>query len=48
MAGTYRRLLLEEGRAREHTLLKRDVLQAEEVFVANSVRGLVRVQVIDA
>jgi len=45
LAGTYRRLLLEKGRAVEHFLSKEDVVQAEEVFVANSVRGLVKVEV---
>ena len=45
LAGTYRRMLLEEGRAVEQVLSVDDVLAAKEVYVANSVRGLVRVQV---
>ncbi len=45
LAGTYRRMLLEQGRAVERVLTVEDVLTAEEVYVANSVRGLVRVQV---
>lgn len=45
LAGTYRRMLLEDGRAVEQILTVDDVLAAEEVYVANSVRGLVRVQV---
>ena len=45
LAGTYRRMLLEDGRAVEQVLSVDDVLAAEEVYVANSVRGLVRVQV---
>ena len=38
-------MLLEQGRAVERVLSIDDVLAAEEVYVANSVRGLVRVQV---
>ena len=45
LAGTFRRMLLEEGRAIERVLTVADVLAAEEVYVANSVRALVRVQV---
>ena len=45
LAGTYRRMLLEQGRAVEQVLTRHDVLQAEEVYIANSVRGLVRVRV---
>jgi para-aminobenzoate synthetase/4-amino-4-deoxychorismate lyase len=45
LAGTYRRMLLEEGRATEKKILLQDVLEAEEVYVANSVRGLIKVQV---
>ena len=45
LAGTYRRMLLEDGRAVEQILSVDDVLTAEEVYVANSVRGLIRVQV---
>ena len=45
LPGTYRRMLLEQGRAVERVLTVDDVLTAQEVYVANSVRGLVRVQV---
>ena len=45
LAGTYRRMLLEDGKAVEQVLSVDDVLAAKEVYVANSVRGLVRVQV---
>ena len=45
LAGTCRRMLLERGRAMEQILSVEDVLNEEEVYVANSVRGLVRVQV---
>ena len=45
LAGTFRRMLLEQGRAEERILCVQDVLAAEEVYVANSVRGLVRVEV---
>ena len=44
LAGTYRRLLLEEGKAEEQVLREEDLLDAEEVYVANSIRGLVRVR----
>ena len=45
LAGTYRRMLLEQGKAVERVLTLDDVLSAQEMYVANSVRGLVRVQV---
>ena len=45
LAGTYRRMLLEQGRAVEEILSIGDVLSAEEVYLANSVRGLIRVEV---
>lgn len=43
LAGTYRRMLLEQGKAEERVLTREDVLAAEEIYLANSVRGLVRV-----
>jgi len=43
LAGTYRRMLLEQGKAVEHELRRKDLCEAREVYVANSVRGLVRV-----
>ncbi len=46
LPGTYRRLLLEQGKAMEQKLYKNDLLAAEEVYVANSVRGLVPVRLL--
>jgi para-aminobenzoate synthetase/4-amino-4-deoxychorismate lyase len=43
LAGTCRRMLLEQGKAVERKLPVADVLEAAEVYLANSVRGLVRV-----
>lgn len=45
LAGTFRRMLLEQGRAEERVVTVQDVLAAKEVYVANSVRGLVPIQV---
>ncbi|CAK8716957.1 Para-aminobenzoate synthetase [Candidatus Electrothrix laxa] len=44
LAGTYRRMLLEQGKAIEQVLRMEDLLKAEELYVANSVRGLVPVR----
>jgi para-aminobenzoate synthetase/4-amino-4-deoxychorismate lyase len=44
LAGTYRRWLLEQGQALEQQLSQAEVLAAEEVYVVNSVRGMVRVE----
>jgi para-aminobenzoate synthetase/4-amino-4-deoxychorismate lyase len=44
LAGTYRRMLLEQGRAVEQVLRIEDMLQAKEIYAANSVRGLVAVR----
>lgn len=44
LAGTYRRMLLEQGRAIEQVLRMEDILKAEELYTANSVRGLVPVR----
>ncbi|XCN72549.1 MAG: chorismate-binding protein [Candidatus Electrothrix aestuarii] len=43
LAGTYRRMLLEQDKAIEQVLRREDFLKAEQVYVANSVRGLVPV-----
>jgi para-aminobenzoate synthetase/4-amino-4-deoxychorismate lyase len=40
LAGTYRRMLLEQGKAVERILTVEDLRQAEAIYVANSVRGL--------
>ncbi|MCI5167060.1 MAG: aminodeoxychorismate synthase, component I, partial [Candidatus Electrothrix sp. GM3_4] len=44
LAGTYRRMLLEQGKAVEQVLRVEDLVNAEELYVANSVRGLVPVR----
>jgi len=43
LAGTYRRMLLARGEASEQVLSVADLLAAEEINIANSVRGFVRV-----
>lgn len=43
LAGTYRRMLLEQGRAVERILTVEDVRQAAAIYAANSVRGLTQV-----
>ncbi|MCI5149158.1 MAG: aminodeoxychorismate synthase, component I, partial [Candidatus Electrothrix sp. MAN1_4] len=43
LPGTYRRMLLEQGKAVEQVLSKEDLVTAEELYVANAVRGLVPV-----
>lgn len=45
LPGTFRRMLLEEGRAVERVVRREEVCGAAEVYVGNSVRGLVRVRV---
>lgn len=47
LAGTFRRYLLEKGEVFEQVLHKDDILAAENVYVGNSVRGLVKVLVIE-
>jgi len=42
LAGVLRRHLLETGRAREAVLRREDLLHAENVFVGNALRGLIR------
>jgi branched-subunit amino acid aminotransferase/4-amino-4-deoxychorismate lyase len=44
LAGTYRRMLLEQNQAVEQVLRMEDLLKAEELYLANSVRGLIPVQ----
>lgn len=44
LAGTYRRMLLEQGKAREQILRMEDLRKAEELYAANSLRGLVPVR----
>ena len=44
LAGTYRRMLLEQGQAIEQAVRMEDLLKAEELYLANSVRGLVPVR----
>jgi len=45
--GTFRRFLVARGVASEQVLTREDVRQAEAVYVGNSVRGLVQVEVVD-
>jgi para-aminobenzoate synthetase/4-amino-4-deoxychorismate lyase len=45
LAGTFRRFLLDRGRAVERVLAREDLLSADAVYVGNSVRGLVQVQI---
>jgi para-aminobenzoate synthetase/4-amino-4-deoxychorismate lyase len=40
LAGTYRRYMLENGRAKEAVLRKSDLVNASKIYVANSMRGL--------
>ncbi len=47
LAGTLRQHLLDSGRAREELLLPRDLYSAAEIYIGNSVRGLVRVQLLE-
>ncbi|MGX9726932.1 MAG: aminodeoxychorismate synthase component I [Candidatus Electronema sp. VV] len=44
LAGTFRRMLLEQGEAAERVLTVEEVRTAAELYAANSVRGLVRVR----
>ncbi len=45
--GTFRRFLVARGAASEQVLTRDDVRQAEGVYVGNSVRGLVQVEVVE-
>lgn len=45
LPGTFRRLLLEKGLVREQVVSREDVFRAEAVYIGNSVRGLVQVEV---
>ncbi|MCW5200501.1 aminotransferase class IV, partial [Desulfobulbus sp. F4] len=44
LAGTYRRMLLEQGHAVERILTLEDILAGNDVYLSNSVRGFIRVQ----
>ncbi len=46
LPGTLRRHLLEQGRAREAVLRLDDLFMAKEIFVGNSVRGLLKARII--
>ncbi len=48
LAGTFRRSLLEDGKVEERILRMEDVVAADALFVANSVRGLVQVRLVTA
>ncbi len=43
LAGTFRRLLLEQGKTAERVLAINEVLAANEVYLANSVRGMIQI-----
>ena len=45
LGGTFRRFLLDQGRAVEKVLTREDLRHADAVYVGNSVRGLVQVAV---
>lgn len=47
LPGTFRRSFLEEGKAEERVLTVEDVFAADALYVANSVRGLVQVRLVD-
>lgn len=47
LAGVYRRFMLENNKARERVLYRDDVIGAEKVYLANSVRGLIQVALVD-
>ncbi len=44
LEGVFRRHLLETGEASERVLYPRDLAAADEVFLCNSVRGLLRAE----
>ncbi|MGH1407306.1 MAG: aminodeoxychorismate synthase component I [Rhodomicrobiaceae bacterium] len=46
LPGTLRQSLIEQGKATEEILTIKDVLSAEEIYVGNSVRGLIRAKLI--
>lgn len=48
LPGTFRRTFLEAGKAEERVLTVEDVAAADALFVANSVRGLLRVRLVTA
>ena len=46
LAGTFRAWLLAQGAVRERVLYREDLLEAEAVFIGNSLRGLVQVRLV--
>jgi len=40
--GVYRQMMLEEGRVREKAFTLENLMNAEEIYISNSVRGLIR------
>ncbi|MEP3476444.1 MAG: aminodeoxychorismate synthase component I [Hyphomicrobiales bacterium] len=46
LPGTLRQSLIEQGKATEEILTIKDVLSAEEIYVGNSVRGLIKAKLI--
>ncbi len=47
LAGTYRRHMLENGKAKEAVVTKRDLLMASKIYVANSVRGIQEARLVE-
>jgi para-aminobenzoate synthetase/4-amino-4-deoxychorismate lyase len=47
LPGTFRRRYLESGKAEERVMEIDDIIEAEALYVANSVRGRVRVRLVD-
>lgn len=48
LPGVMRRNLIESGRAVEHVLTRSDLLEASELYVANALRGLLRVDLVES
>uniref|UniRef100_UPI00405692A8 aminodeoxychorismate synthase component I n=1 Tax=Candidatus Electronema sp. TaxID=2698783 RepID=UPI00405692A8 len=46
LAGTYRQMVLEQGKAAERILTVADVLAADAIYLVNSVRGMIRAIVV--
>lgn len=46
LAGTLRQNMLEKGQVKERSLTIKDLLKAEQIYVGNSVRGLIKAQLI--
>ena len=47
LAGTYRRMLLDEGRITERVITKEELAEADAVYLVNSVRGWMPVELVD-